>query len=154
MTLAFAVMAIGYQRYWRGIRRRQVFSGALVGLCLAIGYQFQTLGLARTTPSKSAFITGLMVVLVPLLSAIPGLRPPGGHAPRWNAFFGAALALGDLEQAGGRPTKWLWKGFLAAGEVIISTPFSASALYAEDPHILDDPRIAPPLDGRCCGVRS
>ena len=32
--------------------------------------------------------------------------------------------------------------FAAAGEFIISTPFAASALYAEDPHILDDPRIA------------
>ena len=96
MTLAFAVMAIGYHRYWRGIRRWQMISGALAGLCLATGYQFQTLGLARTTPSKSAFITGLMVVLVPLLSAIPGLRPPGGHAPRWNAFFGAALAFAGI----------------------------------------------------------
>ena len=96
MTLAFAVMAIGYHRYWRDIRRWQVFSGALVGLCLATGYQFQTMGLARTTPSKSAFITGLMVVLVPLLSAIPGLRPPGGHAPRWNAFLGALLAFAGI----------------------------------------------------------
>ena len=96
MTLAFAVMAIGYHRYWRGIRRWQVFSGALVGLCLATGYQFQTTGLARTTPSKSAFITGLMVVLVPLLSAIPGLRPPGGHAPRWNAYLGALLAFAGI----------------------------------------------------------
>jgi drug/metabolite transporter (DMT)-like permease len=96
MTLAFGVMAIGYHRYWRGIRRWQVFSGAVVGLCLAAGYQFQTLGLARTTPSKSAFITGLMVVLVPLLSAIPALRPPGGHAPRWNAFLGAALAFAGI----------------------------------------------------------
>jgi drug/metabolite transporter (DMT)-like permease len=68
----------------------------VVGLCLATGYQFQTLGLARTTPSKSAFITGLMVVLVPLLSAIPVLRPPGGHAPRWNAFVGAALAFAGI----------------------------------------------------------
>ena len=32
--------------------------------------------------------------------------------------------------------------FAAAGEFIISTPFAASALYAEDPHIVDDPRIA------------
>jgi len=93
MTLAFAVMAVGYHRYWRGLHRWQILSGALVGLCLAVGYQFQTVGLAQTTPSKSAFITGLMVVLVPLLSAIPGLRPPGGHAPRWNAFAGAALAF-------------------------------------------------------------
>lgn len=96
MTLAFVVMAIGYHRYWRGIRRWQVVSGALVGFCLAAGYQFQTLGLARTTPSKSAFITGLMVVLVPLLSAIPRLRPPRGHAPRWNAYAGAVLAFAGI----------------------------------------------------------
>jgi imidazolonepropionase-like amidohydrolase len=32
--------------------------------------------------------------------------------------------------------------FPAAGEFLISTPFSASALYAEDPHIVDDARIA------------
>jgi drug/metabolite transporter (DMT)-like permease len=96
MTLAFAVMAIGYHRYWRGVRRWQVFSGAVVGFFLAAGYQFQTLGLARTTPSKSAFITGLMVVLVPLLSAIPGLRPPGGRGPRWNAFLGALLAFAGI----------------------------------------------------------
>jgi Tol biopolymer transport system component/imidazolonepropionase-like amidohydrolase len=32
--------------------------------------------------------------------------------------------------------------FAAAGEFIITTPFAASALYAEDPQILDDARIA------------
>ncbi len=96
MTLAFIVLAAAYHRYWRGIRREQVAAGALVGLCLAAGYQFQTTGLARTTPSKSAFITGLVDVLVPLFSAIPGLRPPGGRAPRWNAFAGAALAFAGI----------------------------------------------------------
>jgi drug/metabolite transporter (DMT)-like permease len=93
MTLAFVVLAVAYHRYWRGIRRWQVGAGAVVGLCLATGYQFQTTGLARTTPSKSAFITGLLVVLVPLLSSIPALRPPGARSPRWNAFVGAALAF-------------------------------------------------------------
>jgi drug/metabolite transporter (DMT)-like permease len=93
MTLAFALLAIAYHRSWRTIRRNQIFSGAVVGLCLAAGYQFQTIGLARTTPSKSAFITGLVVVLVPLFSIAPALRPPGARAPRWNAFFGAALAF-------------------------------------------------------------
>jgi drug/metabolite transporter (DMT)-like permease len=74
-------------------RARRRHPRALVGLCLAAGYQFQTTGLVRTTPSKSAFITGLLVVLVPLLSSIPGLRPPGSRPPRWNAFLGAALAF-------------------------------------------------------------
>lgn len=32
--------------------------------------------------------------------------------------------------------------FPAAGEFMISTPFAAAVLYAEDPKILDDPRIA------------
>jgi drug/metabolite transporter (DMT)-like permease len=97
MTLAFAVLAAAYHRsdraFWRAIRPGQLAAGALVGLCLALGYQFQTTGLARTTPSKSAFITGLVVVLVPLFSAIPALRPPAARAPRWNAFLGAALAF-------------------------------------------------------------
>src|ERR1700741_5385316 len=93
MTLAFVLLAIAYHRYWHNLRRSHVLSGAVVGLCLAAGYQFQTIGLVRTTPSKSAFITGLVVVLVPLFSIIPALRVPGARAPRWNAFLGAALAF-------------------------------------------------------------
>jgi len=93
MTLAFAVLAVAYHRSWRNLRPWQIAAGALVGLCLATGYQFQTVGLARTTPSKSAFITGLVVVLVPLFSSIPALRAPGAHAPRWNAYLGAAIAF-------------------------------------------------------------
>jgi len=96
MTLAFAVLAVVYHRFWRGIRLWQVGAGAVVGLCLALGYQFQTIGLARTTPSKSAFITGLLVVLVPLFSLIPGMRPPGARLPRWSAFAGAALAFAGI----------------------------------------------------------
>lgn len=96
MTLAFAVLAVAYHRYFRGIRAWQVGEGALVGLCLGVGYQFQTTGLARTTASKSAFITGLVVVLVPLFSAIPALCPPTARAPRWNAFLGAAIAFAGI----------------------------------------------------------
>ena len=96
MTLAFVLLAIAYHRSWRTIRRTQLLSGALVGLCLAAGYQFQTIGLVRTTPSKSAFITGLVVVLVPLFSIVPALRPPGARSPRWNAFVGAALAFAGI----------------------------------------------------------
>jgi drug/metabolite transporter (DMT)-like permease len=100
MSLALLVLAVVYHRgcykFVRNARRWQVGAGAVVGLCLAMGYQFQTTGLARTTPSKSAFITGLVVVLVPLFSAIPGVRPPGAQPPRWNAFLGAALAFAGI----------------------------------------------------------
>jgi drug/metabolite transporter (DMT)-like permease len=93
MFLAFVVLAVAYHRYWREIRGWQMIAGAIVGLCMAAGYQFQTIGLVYTTPSKSAFITGLVVVIVPFLSVIPGLRPPGASTPRWNAFLGAGFAF-------------------------------------------------------------
>ena len=93
MSFAFVLLGIAYHRAWRTIRRSQIAAGALVGFFLAAGYQFQTIGLVRTTPSKSAFITGLVVVLVPLFSVVPALRPPGARSPRWNAFLGAALAF-------------------------------------------------------------
>jgi drug/metabolite transporter (DMT)-like permease len=93
MMLASLLLGIAYHSSWRTIRRTHIAAGALVGLCLAAGYQFQTLGLVHTTPSKSAFITGLVVVLVPLFSIVPALRPPGARSPRWNAFLGAAVAF-------------------------------------------------------------
>jgi len=93
MILSFAVLAVAYRRAWRGMTRAQVAAGAVVGLFLAMGYQFQTIGLARTTPSKSAFITGLLVVMVPLLALIPGVRPRSMRRPGWNALLGAALAF-------------------------------------------------------------
>jgi drug/metabolite transporter (DMT)-like permease len=96
MALAFVCLAVVYRKHLRSIHRPALVSGAIVGACLAAGYQFQTTGLARTTPSKSAFITGMVVVLVPLLSAIPWLRSSTMHAPRLNAWLGALLAFAGV----------------------------------------------------------
>jgi drug/metabolite transporter (DMT)-like permease len=96
MTLAFAVLLVVNRRELRRISRRGLVAGGVVGALLATGYQFQTAGLLRTTPSKSAFLTGLVVVFVPLLTAIPALRPAGTKAPRWTAGVGAVLAFGGL----------------------------------------------------------
>jgi drug/metabolite transporter (DMT)-like permease len=93
MVLATVCLALVYRRHLGRMNRQAVFSGALVGFCLAMGYQFQTAGLRLTTPSKSAFITGMVVVIVPLLLVIPRLRPAGSHAPQWNAYLGAVLAF-------------------------------------------------------------
>jgi drug/metabolite transporter (DMT)-like permease len=93
MLLAFLCVALFYRRHFGRMNRRTLAAGAAVGFCLAMGYQFQTAGLRLTTPSKSAFITGMVVVLVPLLSAIPGVRPRGSPAPRWNAGAGALVAF-------------------------------------------------------------
>jgi drug/metabolite transporter (DMT)-like permease len=93
MMLAAVCLGILYRGHIGRIDRRAVFFGAITGLFLAAGYQFQTTGLRLTTPSKSAFITGMTVIFVPLLVAIPKLRPSGAGAPHWNAFLGALLAF-------------------------------------------------------------
>lgn len=96
MALAFLVLAVAYRSHWREVNRHQLMTGAVVGFFLAMGYQFQTAGLAKTTASNSAFITGLVVVLVPLFSALRWLRPPGAKPPRWNAYTGAVLAFAGI----------------------------------------------------------
>jgi drug/metabolite transporter (DMT)-like permease len=96
MSLAFCALAIVNHRQLRKLNRSAILSSLLVGLFLAAGYQFQTAGLARTTPAKSAFITGLVVVFVPLFTVIPGLRSPNAPAPRWTAAIGALLAFSGL----------------------------------------------------------
>ncbi len=96
MILAAVVLAAANYKHLRGLSLRTMISGAVVGCFLAAGYQFQTAGLARTTAAKAAFITGLVVVFVPLFTAIPALRPRGTAAPRWPSALGAALAFAGL----------------------------------------------------------
>jgi drug/metabolite transporter (DMT)-like permease len=62
-----------------------------VGLFLFLGYAFQTTGLKFTTPSKSAFLTGVSTVLVPLLMVV--FWRTKTHP--WRAV-GIALALTGL----------------------------------------------------------
>jgi drug/metabolite transporter (DMT)-like permease len=66
-------------------------AGAVIGLALFAGYGFQTVGLQYTTASNAGFITGLSVVLTPLLGAVLLRQSPG----RWP-LTGAILAAVGL----------------------------------------------------------
>jgi drug/metabolite transporter (DMT)-like permease len=96
MALAFAVLAAVNWPSLRGMTRTDLKLGAAAGLFLGLGYQFQTTGLKFTTASKAAFLTGLVVVIVPLLSAIPGVALPGSLRPTFDTYAGAVLAFGGL----------------------------------------------------------
>jgi drug/metabolite transporter (DMT)-like permease len=54
----------------RMFSRENLKHGALLSLFLFGGYLFQTLGLTRTSPARSAFITGLSVLFVPLFALV------------------------------------------------------------------------------------
>lgn len=52
--------------------RASARDGVLIGVVLFAGYAFQTYGLLWTTPSRSAFLTGLSVLLVPAIGWFAG----------------------------------------------------------------------------------
>jgi drug/metabolite transporter (DMT)-like permease len=52
--------------YATKLTRRSLLVGGGIGVVLAAGYLFQTLGLLFTTPTNSGLITGLFVVFAPL----------------------------------------------------------------------------------------
>jgi drug/metabolite transporter (DMT)-like permease len=64
-TLTLAVPGTGRVR---SLGRVGLAAGALLGLLLAAGYALQTAGLERTTVSGTGFITGMYVVLTPLIA--------------------------------------------------------------------------------------
>lgn len=86
--LAMRFILAGLLMFWvmaRGrLPREMLRATLLLGILLFSGFAFQTWGLLFTTPSKSAFITGFSVILVPLISLFRGyhMRPAnvGGAA--------------------------------------------------------------------------
>ena len=64
--------------------------GVTAGLFLFFGATFQQLGLVYTTAGKAGFITGLYVIIVPILGMFWGDRAPLG------TWVGALLAVGGL----------------------------------------------------------
>ncbi|MFD2270714.1 EamA family transporter [Undibacterium arcticum] len=64
--------------------------GAMLGGMLFAAYMFQVEGLALTSANRNAFITGLNVLVVPLLGVV------AGRAPERRIVIGIALALCGL----------------------------------------------------------
>jgi drug/metabolite transporter (DMT)-like permease len=73
---------------------------------LSGGYILQTWGLdgaTKTSPARAAFITGLYVIMTPILQAI-WLRKP----PRKSTVLGAVIALAGLGVMSGVGTSWVF----------------------------------------------
>lgn len=75
----------GRRRPWK----RGAVAGTLLGLLVAGAYAFQTAGLIHTTVSSSGFVTGLYVVMTPLLALVL-LRQRVGLATWVAVAFSAA----------------------------------------------------------------
>ncbi len=93
---------------WRG--------GALAGLLLLAASALQQAGLRFTTAGKAGFITGLYVILVPLLLAVVWRRRPPLNA--WIASLLATVGLFLLSTGGQRLALAPGDGLELAGAVL------------------------------------
>lgn len=143
----------GGKAVWRGLR-----GGALAGICLWSGYMLQTYGLKYTTAGKSGFITGLYIVLVPILGAMIYRRIP--QLPEIAGILAATVGLvlltvpnlelsmniGDLLTLGcavafafhlvvlGYYSQREQFEAVALGQILCAAVLSGLALWAEPPH--------------------
>ncbi len=86
--IAFSLSALIFYKNMKNINKETLKFGGLIGFILFSSYAAQTVGLNFTTASKSAFITGFSVVLVPIISALFLKK-----LPERSASIGAILAL-------------------------------------------------------------
>lgn len=96
---AAALVALVFRRRLATLGASGWRAGMTMGAFLTAGYVLQTVGLEDTSASNAGFITGLFVVLTPVLGAVVlGDRIP---APAWVAAGVSALGLLLLSGAGG-----------------------------------------------------
>ena len=82
---------IQHQRIASSLQRTSLawpalWGGGLAGLMLFSGATLQQIGLVYTTAGKAGFITGLYVIIVPLMGLFLG------HWPGWGGWVGACCA--------------------------------------------------------------
>lgn len=75
------------QRPVAALNRNLLLGGVVMGLALSLGINLQQVGLLFTTVTNSGFITGLYVIVVPILGLLIGQRSSAG------IWLGASLAV-------------------------------------------------------------
>ena len=83
---ALLLLPLAWGRSTPGGRR----DGILLGVILFVGFVLQTAGLLWTTPSRSAFLTAISVILVPVFGLF------AGRGLRWGPAVGSVLALAGV----------------------------------------------------------
>ncbi|CAN7179125.1 DMT family transporter [Acidovorax sp. LjRoot129] len=89
--LRFVIALLVLAPLWRGMLRHEGRWGCALGVLLFLAFWLQIEGLARTTSNRNAFVTGLNVLVVPLIAmAVLGRRYG------WRLWAACALALAGM----------------------------------------------------------
>jgi drug/metabolite transporter (DMT)-like permease len=163
-SVAALFMALLFSRSFRLTPRAQVWAGlrggATAGIFLWTGYMLQTYGLKYTAAGKSGFLTGLYIVLVPLISAVVYRRMPqlsevtgillatagmvllAAPTLQWRMNAGDLLTIGcavafafHLLVLGYHSQREQFEA-VALGQIASAAVLSALSLLAEPPRVL------------------
>ncbi len=106
LAVRFALATLVVLPWVRRVPREQLGPGALLAFFFWSGFVFQTIGLAYTTPARSAFITGLSTPLVPVVAFLAFRTRPGLAVLLANAlaFAGIWLLTNPADGSGGLNT--------------------------------------------------
>lgn len=99
--LAAIVLGLVFRRQVAGLGRAGWRAGVLIGLALFVGYVFQSVGLQYTRASNAGFVTGLFVVIAPLLSTVFLHRRPSPGVVAGIVLATVGLGLLSITDAGG-----------------------------------------------------
>jgi len=113
MIFSALVLCVIFYRQLRTLSLGALRAGFEIGTLMWLGYEFQTAGLLYTSASKSAFVTGISVVLVPLFLAVFWRR----HVNRYT-LAGVCAACVGLYLLCIPPTQGLSIGTLNRGDLL------------------------------------
>ena len=91
--IATSLLVLIRPRVLKQFNMALIKKGALIGTFLGLGYIFQSFGLTLTTVGKTGFITGLYVVLTPIVAAIVLRKHTNKYEWASVALATAGLAL-------------------------------------------------------------
>ena len=100
-TIASAALALILFRRLRRITRRDLQSGAILGVFLFAAYALQTIGCQYTTAGKNAFLTTIYVILVPFLHWLINRRRPDRYVIGGALLAMVGIGLLSLQGEGG-----------------------------------------------------
>lgn len=89
--LRFAIALLVLAPLWRGMRTNERRWGLLLGVLLFLAFWLQIEGLVRTSSNRNAFVTGLNVLVVPILAMLALGRRYG-----WRLWAACALATAGM----------------------------------------------------------
>lgn len=112
--LRFGMAAVVLLPLWLGMRRAELRWGLGLGVLNFVAFWLQIEGLSQTSSNRNAFVTGLNVLIVPLIAWLALRRRMG-----WNIWAACALAVAGMCLMFFEDAPWNWGDTLTLCSAVV-----------------------------------